>query len=347
MGLVIKRNIMTLWAALGNYAFLGDKPMLDWGGGGTTTCSVTQTLGTRVSSDYQGSSVNLGDSLTVHLSSSDDLYVINPSSVKVKVGGVDMASTYYNENTDIITIPTVVDNVVIEASAMTYEPTNLAFHLDCKNGITKSGTIPTKWVDLAGNKEFTLINATEAQGGGVYFNGTNAYALYTGGALAIQHTEGTIEFVLGSSISTVRKTVILQNGYDGGICAIGQNNTARVGVLTAFSSTNTANFLSLKCDNIPIAASLNVYDNGRSCLVNGTKASASDTVIDEFHWTPLAGGAIGKMSIAGYIDADTGQIDTTTLREMTVLAIRVYSQQLTLAQAQKHYKIDKKRFNIS
>ncbi len=341
MGKVIKRNIMMLWAALGNYAFPGDKPTLDWGGGGTTTCSVTQTLGTHVVSDYQGSSVNLGDSLTVRLSSSDDLYVINPSSVKVKVGGVDMASTYYNENTDIITIPTVVDNVVIEANAMTYVQDDLVLHLDCRHRGGTGTVVSGHWKSLVNYGQspidFTLKSGVTAADTGVVFDGdTDAYG-ETNTALALAFAECTVEAV-ASGINSQFNPILVNPGEM--VVGISIHTVSATGDRTATlaMSPNGIDDYQGSCagkvgnNTTDFALSLNVnrgYNKGIPFDVNEKRNLLTDSATQ----TKLTLGARFRGSGNNFLNG-------------TVRAIRVYHSVLTAEQQLQNWIVDKKRFNL-
>ena len=341
MGKVIKRNIMMLWAALGNYAFLGDKPTLDWGGGGTTTCSVTQTLGTRVVSNYQGSSVNLGDSLTVRLSSSDDLYVINPSSVKVKVGGVDMTSTYYNENTDIITIPTVVDNVVIEANAMTYVQDDLVLHLDCRHRGGTGTVVSGHWKSLVNYGQspidFTLKSGVTAVDTGVVFDGdTDAYG-ETNTALALAFAECTVEAV-ASGINSQFNPILVNPGEM--VVGISIHTVSATGDRTAtlaMSPTGIDDYQGSCAGKVgnnttDFALSLNGdrgYNKGIPFDVNEKRNLLTDSATQ----TKLTLGARFRGSGNNFLNG-------------TVRAIRVYHSVLTAEQQLQNWIVDKKRFNL-
>lgn len=345
MGLVIKRNIMTLWAALGNYAFPGDKPTLDWGGGGTTTCSVTQTLGTRVSSDYQGSSVNHGDSLTVHLTSSDDLYVINPSSVKVKVGGVDMASTYYNENTDTVTIPSVVDNVVIEANAMTYVQDNLVLHLDGRHRGGAGSVVAGHWkslVNYSGSPiDFTLTSCDESHADYVGFDGQSSKGIGSVSLLDVAAASGSIEAVYGGVELNSQACVIMHNAIGSGsrICMSTGHGSLATGVnmltMTGATNNNTApsnvtyegilqtDFLAghyLSC----VQGAFLVEGESKTPAASTQQASNANSMLSLFY---------RKTSNDMFFKGN-------------LYALRVYSDKLTPAEQLQNHKVDKKRFNL-
>ena len=340
MGKWLYTNLYTIFSQLGTYAFPNGKSQIDWGGGNPPVippCTVSKTIGTGLSSTGGDSDVAFGDPLEVSIAITNNLYIVDDDSVEVTMGGSPVQGAW-NASTMKVTIAAVTGDVVVNVPSMTYESSNLAFHLDCKNRGGQSG----HWIDLIGNKDFTL-NQVQESDSGMVFDGINSTALHSG-SLAVGYTTGTIEFVCAPTNNITILSTILFNGYLGGIIACCNKNapTSFEGISTAYSNNANADKLSVALSGIPAAASLNIDNGGnRAALIDGVLGTS---VIGDYYYSERAV-RTGKMTVGCFIDNDTG--NPKPIEAITIKAIRVYSSQLTLAQAQHNYKVDKKRFNLS
>ena len=338
MGLRLKSAIIQLWAAIGNYAFPEGRPVLDFSGGGSQTevAEISTIFGQRVTPYAGESSVSIGDPLTVQLSTSDDMYIINPSSVRVMMGGSDITSSCYNENTDVISIPTVLDDVEITANAMTYVSANLAFHLDCKNRGGQNG----HWIDLAGNIDFTLGSAVTAADSGVVFDGSlNSYG-ETDSLLSVAPATATVEAVVEGASGQYNPILVNPTGNAGSsvglVISTPSNETKRAIMNLAYAgySEPTVNTAAPTGDVNNFALSMNAqrYINKGVSLATSIK------------YTFVMNAAHTKLTIGKARRPDHSN-DLAFVG--TIKAIRVYNSVLTANQQLQNWKVDQKRFNIS
>lgn len=346
MGKWLYTNLYTIFSQLGNYAFPNGKPQIDWGGGNPPVippCAVSKTIGTGLSSIGGDSDVAFGDPLEVSIAITNNLYIVDDDSVAVTMGG-SPAQGAWNASTMKVTIAAVTGDVVINIPSITYfdvdgTDNRLAFFLDCKNRGGQSG----HWIDLIGNKDFTL-NQVQESDSGMVFDGINSTALHSG-SLAVGHKTGTIEFVIEPTNGITARSTILFNGYEEGIIAVANEDPSTQGtfkgISTAYSGTTANDKLSVELTGLPAAASLNINNNGnRAALVDGVVGNSKIANL----YFGVRAVRTGKMTVGCFINDTTGA--ALPVEAITIKAIRVYSSQLTLAQAQQNYKIDKKRFNL-
>lgn len=329
----LRDNVDMILAALGNYAFPGGKPATDWSGG-VVEFSVTYPSDSKVTHSGAGDTVELGSSLevTLGIASGYNLYVIKESSVKVYMGGNEVAGAY-DATTDTITINNVVGNVVIVAEAMTYVQDGLAFHLDCKNRGGQSG----HWIDRIGNVDFTLGSGVTEADAGVEFDGTaNAKGVGNTSGLNITSLNdgGTIE---AAFIADALTAPILSNTVEGGIglelaYASHAGNIAR----DRFASASATDWSKVFAAIIDIDAAYQCISmNYDRAIVNGVKANTrynSWTAID--NTTTFAIGYCTYNGNARYLNGK-------------IFGIRVYNRKLSESEQMQNYMIDQKRYNIS
>lgn len=175
-------------------------------------------LGSGVTTSNNASTIANGASYYTKLGTSNNLYVVDDSSVQVTMGGTDITSQVYSN--DEITIPSVTGNVVITANAQTYITNGLVMHLDGKN----RGGVTGKWTSLVnynnGNGfnapiEFNLTDCTEYDDH-VYFNGTSSKGTLPSGfgisTLELLAYSSTIEFYYDESELVDNMMCIMYNG---------------------------------------------------------------------------------------------------------------------------------------
>lgn len=350
MGLRLKNAIIQLWAAIGNYAFPGGRPMLDFSGGSQTEVAEVSTIfGQRVTPYAGESDVSIGDQLTVQLSTSDDLYVIDPSTVKVMMGGTDVTSSCYNENTDVVNIPTVIDDVEITANAMTYvgygeQNSPLVFNLDGKN----RGIVAGHWTDLAGNVDFVLTNCTE-NSDNVQFNGNSKGV--SNGTLNVLYSAGSIESIFDVSDSefpTYPKVQhILTNNISNGI-SMGLGFAPALNNSPCYCCVNSVVGVDYGTEvtgipglNDTIKAKQHIYYEKNSCYRNGqTQLTITENTVRFAcdNTSPLA---------IGYRGRNLNGTPNEQFLVGKIFCIRVYSRTLTPNERMQNYKVDKKRFNLA
>lgn len=159
-----------------------------------------------------------GGSYHTKLGTSNNLYVVDDSSVQVTMGGTDITSQVYAD--DEINIPNVTGDIVIAASAITYISNGLVMHLDGKN----RGGVAGKWTSLVnynnGNGfnapiEFNLTDCTEYDDH-VYFNGTSSKGTLPSGfgisTLELLAYSSTLEFYYDESELVDNMMCIMYNG---------------------------------------------------------------------------------------------------------------------------------------
>lgn len=310
------------------------------------------------------------DELTIQLGTNDNLYVIDPSTVRVTMGNVEQQNVY-DEETDTIHIAVVTGDVEIEADAMTYYNANnaLAFNLDCKNVGSNAGF----WTDLIGGIKFKLTDVTMADSGAV-FNGSTSKAVVMDDNdptqeaigtkyLDVAQTAGTLEVIAVANIlpSVSNRNIyapLFMNPKDGGIISLfimpptsvnykdvllmktKCSSSGDYNEYYAFSYNGTYQGTTVNGGN-NIAVSFNTNVNGGDLVrLNGVTqnvvwfdtwvGSPSKTKFSVGYWYGVAGGVEGEK---GFFNGK-------------IMAIRVYSTKLTEQQMIQNYKVDKKRFNL-
>ena len=173
MGKTLRAAILTIYNALGAYAFSEGKPSLNWNSG-VIKHSITATLtGVKVSAiSVNGNSVNSlpsdivdNQSLTLTLTPTNSGEVINESTLVITMGGINYTSAY-NSSTGVIVISA---SAVAPYISLGYsKPANLVFMLD---GILQ-GSNSNAWTDLVNGVVFANHGATKLANGW-QFDGTN------------------------------------------------------------------------------------------------------------------------------------------------------------------------------
>ena len=349
----IKQAIRTLHATLGNYAFPGGKPDISFdgggGGGSTDTADISYTLGAKVTAQGAGNLITLYDELNVQLGTDDNLYVIDPSTVRVTMGGIEQQDVY-DEDTDIIHIAVVTGDVEIEAEVMTYVGYNmlngpLVMFLDGLNKGNESG----KWKSLVGNIEFALNNACVINSDNVQFNGSAKGT--SNNTLNVMYSEGSIESIFDVSASefpTYPKVQhILTNNVSNGISmGLGfaplLNNSPCYCCVNGMADVDYGTEVTgIPGVNETIKTKQHIYYEKNSCYRNGqTQLSITENVVRFVcdNTSPLAIGYRGRA------------LNGTPNEQFLVgkiFCIRVYSRTLTSTERMQNYKVDKKRFNLA
>ena len=351
MGKTLMVAIQQILGALGNYAFPGGKPTIDWGGSSSVTYSVTYPSDSKVTHTGAGDTVELGSSLevTLGIASGNDLYAIKDSSVKVYMGGVEQSGAY-NASTQKVTLAAVTGNVVIVAEAWTYVSRGLVMHLDGRN---RGGTAG-KWkslVDYNNSPLYFKLENCDEQSDYVAGNGTNSKGTaFSNSALTTPVTlldvgaaEGTIEAAYShAEIASNGNLPIMHNALGNGnrICLTSWHNTS-----DAQDSENSLTMCTAQVSGARLTGMSQVYSKSSintggyislkqgSFMFNGnTVATAGDTnqtTTDE-----------SKLSIF-YRRTTNDQYSKYRL-----YALRVYSVQLTDAERAQNLAIDQKRFNL-
>lgn len=348
----IKQAIRMLHATLGNYAFPGGKPDINFDGGGgggsdTQFAEIAYSLGQKVTAQGAGNLINMYDELTIQLGTNDNLYIIDPSTVRVTMGFVEQQGVY-DEETDTIHIAVVTGDIEIEADAMTYfDGGYLALQLDCKNRGSQAG----HWIDLIGNIDFALTDVIEKDDGMV-FNGSSSKGIAASGSLVAPFDNCTVEIIgtIQPPQSAGDNMPILANN-NGGSAAAGFGRTSSryncpyfavaASPLTGVSTNpyNTAFYF----DNNIIAVAATKSD----VLING--------VLMQDPWHHVADDGM-KLDVNDYTTGKSDllsigyRVHSATPAEKflngTIMAIRVYNKKLSVAEMRTNYAIDKKRFNL-
>lgn len=194
----------------------------------------------------------------------------------------------------------------------TYITDGLIFHLD---GIDRGTSDSNKWVDLVGNKEFTLYNCTIGDNY-VQFNGTNSYGIYNE---AWANPDVTIEIVaiaqssslgfayaereamFGALTSTYFYFRYSEGGYKGGVAASGICNSA----------------------------------NSSAAVINGVDRSSS-----------LVASNYGGNSTSGYVCIGKRDAFTPNYFKGKIFAIREYNRKLSASEMIENQRVDNVRFNL-
>ena len=332
MGKKLKIAILQIYSSLGVYAFPNGKPNLDFDD--IITYSVAKTIGTGLSASGVPTEVLSNQRLEVTIAITDNLYIIDDDSVVVTMGGSPVAGAW-NASTQKVTIAAVTGNVVINVPSMTYVDVDggnnqLAFMLDCKNRGGQDG----HWIDLIGNIDFALTDATEANTG-VVFNGTTSKGI-SAGSLNISWENATVEIVGRRENYTVDNPV-LSNDVNGYVAAslrrpLGSGRKPAVFSTGSNGITSPTNM----AFDVGDVLDFHISANKMRHALNGVSSDTWDSGIYDYVTGVSTSLAIGYRNIAG----------AETFLNGNIKAIRVYSSRLSADEMLQNYKIDKKRFNL-
>ena len=344
MGKKIRQNVTILLSRLGEYAFPNGKPTLDWSGGGgggsddpvVPTYEVQKTIGTGLSASGGDSDVAEGDSLEVTIGITNNLYIIDEDNVEVTMDGSPVQGAF-DASTGKITIAEVYGVVVINVPSMTYAlPSNLAFHLDCKNRGGQAG----HWIDRIGNIDFTLGSSVVASDSGVVFDGSlNSYG-ETDSLLSVALATATVEAVVEGASGQYNPILVNPTGNAnstvGLVICTPSNETKRAIMNLAYAgySEPTVNTAAPTGDVNNFALSM----NAQRYINKGVSIATS------IKYTFVMNAAHTKLTIGKARRPDHSN-DLAFVG--TIKAIRVYNAVLTEQQQLQNWKVDKKRFNIS
>lgn len=357
MGKTLMVAIQQILGALGNYAFPGGKPTIDWGGSGSVSYSVTYPTDEKVTHSGAVSTVELGSSLevTLGIASGNDLYAIKDSSVKVYMGGVEQSGAY-NASTQTVTLAAVTGNVVIFAEAWTYVSRGLVMHLDGRN----RGDVAGHWKSLVNYNngegfndkiDFTLTNCDETHSDYVAFDGdpngndSGSKAIANISLLDVSALTGTIEAGYANA----------ELNSAGGLCvmhnALGSGN--RICLSSWRSSSDAAGYNKFLLSTSPadsnnntgvLTQQSNVTGGGFYSFVLGSyKRNGSDIpgTLGQYTQTTVSGHSIlslfWRKTAADNVQYSKGRL----------YSLRVYSVQLDDDERARNLAIDQKRFNLA
>lgn len=337
-GVILRQNIETILAALGEYAFPDGKPTLDWGGG---TLAVTLNL-TDVTSSNTASEVNRGDAYTTTLTgdNASNLYVMD---VEVTMDGEDITAEAYDEATGVVSIAEVTGVIEITAEQYTYIQDGLVLHLDGKN---RGGTAG-HWVSLVDYNgspiDFTLTNCDESHSDYVAGNGTNSKGIGSVNQLDLSAFTSTIEACYNNAAWNNDTLCIMHNkaGTENRIClsswhVTGYAATDNLLTIGAGVVAVTGAKVGTKYLKTTIVAGGYVSCINGSFLFNNTPPSAAyDTAIQAADNTSMLSIFYRKTSA------------NERYFKYNLYSLRVYSRQLTDAERAQNLKVDQKRFNLT
>jgi len=338
-GVILRQNIETILAALGEYAFPDGKPTLDWGGG---TLAVTLNL-TDVTSSNTASEVNRGDAYTTTLTgdNASNLYVMD---VAVTMDGEDITAEAYDDATGVVSIAEVTGVIEITAEQYTYIQDDLVLHLDGKN---RGGTAG-HWVSLVDYNgspiDFTLTNCDESHTDYVAGNGTSSKGVGSVSLLDLSAYSSTIEACYNGAEWNSDTLCIMHNQANGvnRICLASWHKgdyTADYNLLTigAGGTPDNSRKIGAKYLKSTILAGGYVSCIENSFLINDA--------------TPVAGSYEGSNQSADSTSMLSIFYRKTSANERyfkyNLYSIRVYSRQLTDAERAQNLKVDQKRFNLT
>ena len=346
MGKTLMVAIQQILGALGNYAFPGGKPTIDWGGSSSVTYSVTYPSDSKVTHTGAGDTVELGNSLevTLGIASGNDLYAIKDSSVKVYMGGVEQIGAY-NAATQKVTLAAVTANVVIVAEAWTYVDRGLVLHLDGRN---RGGTAG-KWkslVDYNSNPLYFKLENCDEQSDYVAGNGTNSKGTAFSNPelttpvtlLDVAAAEGTIEAAYGNAeLASNGNLCIMHN-------ALGTGN--RICLMSWKDSQDAdKNQIVMRTSGTTIQGS--AYKMPNTSIVNGSYMSflLGSLMLDGTKYT-TASEYSQVTNEASLLSIFYRKVSNEQYYKLRLYALRVYSVQLKDEERDRNYAIDKKRFNL-
>lgn len=329
-----------------------------------------------VTSSHTGGATT-GNSFYTKLGTSNNLYVVDDSSVHVTMDGTDITSQVYAD--DEINIPVVTGDIVISASAMTYVAGDLVLHLDGKN----RGGVPGKWTSLVSYDdengfnapiEFTLSNETtldnydsskgfSEEEDHVSFKGFSK-GLANIDSLPVASFDGTIEVAYNNADLASNSNVlcVLQNttytGDRGAFIAFGSFYLNSVGDTTKNYITNSCTgpssgeyfagrYKSARMLKSEIEAggffSLSALSGGASVGTtnfyrNNIKFTEGD--VAETTGAVMGTGANSTLSLMYRVNASNVQRYSIA----DLYSVRVYKRRLTDAERTQNYQVDLKRF---
>lgn len=325
----VMENVNLLLASIGEYAFPNGRPSLPWN---DTEYSVTNNL-TGLSTNNPSLVVYEHHGYYARLSTIDTYGIIDSSSVIVTMGGTDVTSSVYTAGE--INITDVTGDIVITAASKNYISDGLVFRLDGRH----KGNTAGHWIDDIGNIDFTLTDCTE-EDDGVSFNGTSSKGV-SSGTLNVLFSAGTIEVVYDASNSgypTTYPQIILTNSVQLGIAfGLSKNGSVNSYVYAQATSATSLTEPTMGWNNNSIQTKAFMSISTQRCYVNGVSAtSGSNSQKDAFGMDSSTGLAIGYRHRTGGDSFYKGKI----------LAIRVYSRQLTQAEILNNYAVDSNRYTI-
>ena len=362
MGKTLRAAILTIYNALGPYAFPEGKPSLNWNSG-VIKHSITATLTNLTPSETIPDEVNDNDGLEITLNlPSGNLYVIDDDNLVVTMGGQDIKSTAYDESTGKITIEHVTGAVVIEAAAITYVQDGLVLHLDGKN----QGSTSAQWKNLCNdNKPLVLSHDFSKNSDHVAFN-TSVNSDEQGNGLIDQlninmpYKTTTVETVIMPSVTPSDSSVLLVNNYvlntimmfgkgSGGTYV---NRRIMQGCTNNYGSSSPSDLVSPMLDS-GVGVDDKVVANQKVKL----SRYGETWVLNEdtgFPYTTAGQGAtlfvgtdssvVGDFSVSGFVSRQGTYMFPF---KGNVYAIRIYNRVLDATERARNFKIDKKRFNLS
>jgi len=364
MGKVIRIAVMTIFNALSPYAFTNGKPVISWGSTAIKhDISVNGVTGGLTISDIYVDNESVAEmplqildnkSLSFKLNLPNDAYIFD--GVTITMDGIDITenSGVWDETTGIVTINNVTGAVVVVATAATYVQDSLVFNLDCHQGVTlDANDVPIKWTDQKGNIEFDLTGVTQNSAGALVFNGLSSKGIAASGSLVAPFDNCTVEVIgtIQMPQSAGDNMPILANN-NGGSAAAGFGRT---------SSQNNAPYIAVAASPLT-GVSQNPYNTafyyggGGNIAIAATKTDVLfDGILQNDPWHHPQSAAIvldlsdytaGKsdlLSIGYRVHSDTS---AEKFFSGTIMAIRIHTRKLSVAEMQANYALDKKRFNL-
>lgn len=323
------------------------------------------------------SAVVSGGSYHTKLGTSNNLYVVDDSSVQVTMGGTDITSQVYAD--DEINIPNVIGDITIAATAMTYVTNGLVLHLDGKN----RGGVPGKWTSLVNYDngsgfnapiEFTLSNETTLsnydpskdfveEDDHVSFKGVSK-GLPNINSLPVASYDGTIEVAYKNAdlASNANNLSVLQNttytGDRGCFIAFGSFYLSSVGDTTKNYITNSCtgpssgdfyigrykSAIMLKSDIVEGGFfSLSAQRGGTTVgITNFYRNNVNFTDGDTPNTTGAVMGTSASSTLALMYRINGSNVKFYSIADL--YSVRVYNRRLTTAERTQNYKVDLKRY---
>lgn len=358
----VKNAILTLLSSLGEYAFPSGKPTISWGGDTPTPTRVriTASLGAHVTPYSGPSSATLGSSLSVALSTTDNMYVIDPDSVVVTMGGSTVTSAAYNSTNDTITIANVTGDVTITANAMSYvgygeSNSSLVAMFDGKN----RGGVSGAWQDMVDSSlQLAVTNCVEASDHVVLDGSTSTIlASAAGVGVNVKRDDGTVEGVFSGMVMdsshTSKSNIIMPNilrqdsGTTVSLLSLGlfysPDNFSNIGVFwynqTGGSDSNPKIW---KIGKTSIATSDNLH-----LSVNSERGYCNGTQLVRATTPQGTGFCLASTYSRLGIFSNVTSAGATSYKQGTVYCLRIYNTKLTDAQILRNYLVDKKRFKLA
>lgn len=352
MGKKLRTAIDTILNNLGNYAFPGGKPTIDWGGDvPVPSYSVSKTIGTGLSASGGDTSVDYGDSLEVTISITNNLYVIDDDNVEVIMGGSPLAGAW-NASTKKVHIAAVTGDVVINVPSMTYvDGGHLVVMFDGKN----RGDVAGEWTDLKDNtRKLILTNCTENTDSVTLDGSTStAMAATAGVGVDVPRSSGTIEAVATGMIysnGNAQSDIIIankglkENGNIVPVMAMGLFYSASfnngLGAYWFNKDTNAAanepNVWLLGKSSLTTSDILHLSLSSERAYLNGVSLSRASAT---------AGVRSSDYSRIG-VFSNVGSNGANVYRKGTMYCARIYDKILSADEVAQNYKVDRKRFNL-